>query len=77
MLDNEEWIYKWSLAVETVLWNRFWFVKWLYNNDKLEPQDVMRKAILDSVKEWEGRKAYIQWLALSDEPINDLISYLK
>ena len=56
---------------------RYGFIKWLWDNHKLEAHDVMKNAILDQIREWHEWEAYTQWLVLSDNPISDLISYLN
>ena len=56
---------------------KYGFIKRLSDNHRLETTDVMRKAILEQIKEWHEREAYTQWLALSDNPISDLITYLS
>ena len=60
-----------------ILSNKYGFIKRLSDNHKLHTTDVMRKAILEQVKEWHEWEAYTQWLALSDKPISDLITYLS
>jgi hypothetical protein len=56
---------------------RYGFIKWLWDNHRLETDDVMKNAILDQIREWHEWEAYTQWLVLSDNPISDLISYLN
>ena len=43
----------------------------------LKPKEIYQQAILDAVKEWHEWEAYTQRLALSDNPISDLITYLS
>jgi len=56
---------------------RYGFIKWLASKDMLKPKEIYQKSILDVVKEWHEWEAYTQRLALSDNPISDLISMLK
>lgn len=56
---------------------KYGFIKWLNDRDMLKPKEIYQQAILDQIKEWHEWEAYTQWLALSDNPISDLISMLK
>ena len=56
---------------------KYWFVKRLCNKNLLEPKEAYQAAILQQVKEWHEWKAYTQWIVLSDNPIQYLISLLK
>lgn len=72
------------ISDERIISKKFWFIKWLVDNGKID----MRKAkyYSDSIYyqdywEWDWAcKDYefvIMLLAISDTPIDDLISYLK
>ena len=63
----------------------FWFIKWLVDNDKIDfkkfdgySYNYLENPIwsdnYDTVRDY---KTIIQWLSISDTPIEDLISYLK
>ena len=62
----------------------FWFIKWLVDNDKIDLRKL-RKIKKDSWTYWDillTNKStrgigLIMLLAISDNPIEDLISYLK
>ncbi len=56
---------------------KYGFIRWLNDRDMLKPKEIYQQAILDQIKEWHEWEAYTQWLALSDNPILDLISMLK
>ena len=56
---------------------KYGFIRWLNDRDMLKPREIYQQAILDQIKEWHEWEAYTQWLALSDNPISDLISMLK
>ena len=52
---------------------QYWFIKWLVENDKIDKSKVF--SFIDTAdKPYED---ILCLLALSDEPIEDLISYLK
>lgn len=83
--------YRWHLRVanaHTVAFERdtfdayalskkYGFIRWLNDRDMLKPKEIYQQAILDQIKEWHEWEAYTQWLALSDNPISDLISMLR
>ena len=83
--------YKWHLRLanaNTVAFERdtfdgyaiskkYGFIKRLASKDMLKPKEIYQQAILDAVKEWHEWEAYTQRLALSDNPISDLITYLS
>ena len=70
---------------ERIISKKFWFIKWLVENDKIDIEKVEKKfyneiCITDY---WDKDRAYwksdlvISVLSISDTPIEDLISYLK
>lgn len=74
---REEWIYS----------KRFWFIKWLVENDKVD-LDKLEKIWYEKIiywYDWQYReiveyskyKCLLMLLSISDTPIEDLISYLK
>ena len=64
-----EW---WLLSLQ-VISKKFWFIKWLVENDKIDESKVF--SFIDTAdKPYED---ILCLLALSDEPISDLISFLK
>jgi hypothetical protein len=90
--EEDRWReYKWHLRLanaNTVAFERdtfdayalskkYGFIRWLNDRDMLKPKEIYQQAILDQIKEWHEWEAYTQWLALSDNPISDLISMLK
>ena len=77
---DEDWIWD-----EWICSKKFWFIKWLVENDKIDLEKVEKKfyneiCITDY---WDKDRAYwksdlvISVLSISDTPIEDLISYLK
>ena len=58
---------------EILISKRYWFIKWLVENDKIDKSKVF--SFIDTAdKPYED---ILCLLALSDEPISDLISFLK
>jgi hypothetical protein len=58
---------------EVICSKQFWFIKWLVENEKIDKSKVF--SFIDTVdKPYED---ILCLLALSDEPIKDLISFLK
>ena len=67
----------WEKSEFIIISKKFWFIKWLVENDKIDLWNNMlwiEWSILDNY--W-----YENWLlmllSISDTPIEDLISYLK
>jgi hypothetical protein len=55
-----------------IISKKFWFIKWLVENEKIDKSKVF--SFIDTADTYED---ILCLLALSDEPINDLISFLK
>lgn len=71
---------------ETIISKKFWFIKRLVENDKIDIDKIDKKIrIYDYVEEYEEYdyvfpdiyKQLLMLLSISDTPIEDLISYLK
>ena len=56
---------------------KYGFIKRLASKNMLKPKEIYQQSILEQVKEWHEWEAYTQRLALSDNPISDLINYLS
>ena len=72
-----QWDEIWPYVAESIILNkRFWFIKWLVENEKLKWTDKMeiRKIML-----WmpEKQDYYIMMLAVTPQPIEFLVSILK
>lgn len=69
---------------EFILGKRYWFIQWLVQNDKIDFIKLIQKQgnweidniKLNPIKELEYYKL-LMLLAISENPISDLISYLK
>lgn len=72
----ENWCY-WS--VEYVISKRCGFIKWLVQNDKIDFYEwkYLENPIWSNNYDECDYLELIQWLAISDTPIEDLIYYLK
>ena len=70
---DEDWIWD-----EWICSKKFWFIKWLVENDKI---DFNKDAFISLSSElWctaYDEKIVLMVLSISDTPIEDLISYLK
>jgi len=64
-----------------VINKRFWFIKWLVENDKIDLEKLRDLDITDNFNyEYFNKNKsdfLISLLSISDTPIEDLISYLK
>ena len=89
---DEEWVYflnlfdrDMTMEIEDVISKRNWFIQRLVENDKIDYEPIMKKEIWYWRKVWEVRgyetfnleNALLILLAISDIPIEDLISHLK
>ena len=64
------------LQDEYICSKKFWFIKWLIENDKIDidklEKKVLKENLIRKFDEW-----LLMLLSISDTPIEDLISYLK
>ena len=61
-----------DLSVAQIISKKYWFIKWLVENDKIDLDKV------EFVGEWTTKyQSLLMLLSISDTPIEDLISYLK
>ena len=84
-----EWTEVWIKSTpEIVISNKFWFIKWLVDNNKIERDNqALQYAKSDLSKffaEWKDKKwmsddyaMLLMLLSIQDEPIRFLISVLK
>ena len=76
--ENEEILTQYELCSK-----QYWFIKWLVENEKIDTWTRNPLFITELVGEQEKQMPYSFYeemlirLALSDTPIEDLISYLK
>ena len=75
-----------TLVDDVVISKRYWFIKWLVENDKIDLwkiKKLYRKSNEHSVYtypimyEYSDYESLFMILSISDTPIDDLISYLK
>jgi len=80
------WLGDLALREERICSKKFWFIKWLVENDKIRDLDKLEYVYwIEMVRHWteELYTAYslyenlLMLLSISDTPIEDLISYLK
>lgn len=80
-----QWDEIWPYVAESIILNKkFWFIKWLVENDKIDT-DPIRTRIKRVYIELEPREftpqdftdRVIMLLSISDTPIEDLLLYLK
>jgi hypothetical protein len=72
------------MAYEWICSARYWFIKWLVENDKIDLDKVKEIWIkhngrmdVDGLYRFSVYERLLMLLAISDTPIEDLISYLK
>ena len=81
---DEEWSHLYSDTADTyVISKKYGFIQWLVENEKIDFQIWNWEKYLehpiwsDNYDGVHDYKDIIQWLSISDTPIEDLISYLK
>ena len=84
--DNYSW---WTcdtdIAISYIISKKFWFIKWLVENDKIDRDGIIINSDFMPIAfdrkwekyEWSEEKQLLMLLSISDKPIEDLISYLK
>lgn len=65
------------LGEETVLCKRFWFIQRLVDNDKIDQTAIEWNFWYFCMEWFDNAESLIMVLSISDNPISDLISYLK
>lgn len=74
-----------AIREERMCGKKFWFIKWLVNNNKIDYNKVLISFTM-SESDWlwnyywhwvEAYQGILMLLAISDTPIDDLISYLE
>lgn len=83
--SNVNWDYlfvKWNkenkFFEEQIISKKFWFIKWLVDNDKIDLENEELISLMSEL--WERRnpvKCLLMLLSIQDEPINFLVSILK
>ena len=77
------WDYVWWHNKETVensdyiFTKKFWFIEWLVENDKIDISKLWKKSDMWFGDKYTREESLLMLLAISDTPIDDLISYLK
>jgi len=77
-----KWERLFPIRVETVICKEFWFIKWLVENDKINTRNLNLQVFMsmfsnDGTVEISYEELILMLLAISDEPIELLISLLK
>ena len=89
-----QWDEIWPYVAESIILNKkFWFIKWLVENDKIDTSkandknlngyeiELRIRAVKELVADSEEKTVLylnlLMLLSISDTPIEDLISYLK
>ena len=76
----ESWAIAWCQiyweSVYTIISKKFWFIKWLVENDKIDISKIKCWYVYNDTEE-DKVKNVIMNLSISDSPIEDLVSILK
>ena len=91
-VNKQSWITEWhynafTFSLDNISWQQaelliiskqYWFIKWLVDNDKIDIEKEIKNSELNWLHEHYLREdCLLMLLSISDEPISDLISYLK
>lgn len=77
------WDYVWWHNKKTVensdyiISKKFWFIKWLVENDKIDLLQLDNRIALSMSIEFNKVERVLMALSISDTPIDDLCGYLK
>lgn len=85
-VNDKYWL--WWASKLVIISKEYWFIKWLVDNDKIDldklDEKSERKPMYSFEEEWkiwfklfEVYESLLMILAISDTPIEDLVSYLK
>ena len=83
-----EWTENWVKATPLIIISKgYWFIKWLVENDKIDFNKLEKiwyeKIVYEydwqykTIVEYSDYESLLMLLAISNSPIEDLISYLK
>jgi len=83
--DNWENWHQVEFRESKIISKKFWFIKWLVENDKIDRDEIIINSDFMPIAfdrkwekyEWSEEKQLLMLLSIQDEPIEDLISYLK
>ena len=74
-MNNEDRVYNWFVAEETIFGKRYWFIKWLVEKEKIDFSNIDFYFL--QREQYTKTESLLMLLSISDTPIEDLISYLK
>lgn len=71
---TKDW--EWIIEEAQVISKKFWFIKWLVDNDKIDKENVWRNESPD-IFDYSFYEVVLMLLSIQDDPIEFLISILK
>lgn len=85
-----QWDEIWPYVAESIILNKkFWFIKWLVENEKIDYEKIEKQTKCKNIVGWQEfldfdiernftpYEEVLMWLAIQDEPIEFLVSILK
>ena len=78
-IDDSDFFVCWDdvwLGYETILSKKFWFIKWLVDNDKLDKEKIWGNESPD-IFDYSFYEVVLMILSIQDNPIEFLVSILK
>lgn len=82
VIDDWQWFLYWTreYLYEIIVSKKFWFIKWLVENEKIDTEKLGEKSEYTFIKNgwWEHIiEDVLMLLSIQDEPINLLLEILK
>ena len=76
--DNWENRYQVEFRESKIISKKFWFIKWLVENDKIDIDNEELVSLMSELWEWRNPvKCLLMLLSIQDEPIRFLCEILK
>ena len=75
--DFETDLTKNCMNITFIMSKTFWFIKWLVENDKIDISKLWKKSDMWFGDKYTREESLLMLLAISKNPIKELISYLK
>ena len=75
----EKWHFKYTMRFDEVhlVSKKMWFIEWMVKNNKIDHDKVYDNENYYAVDVWDNTDELLMLLAISENPISDLISYLR
>lgn len=72
---TKDW--EWTIEEAQVISKKFWFIKWLVDNDKIDKDKVKLLSVFQETWYYNLYQSLLMILSIQEKPIEFLISILK